>query len=479
MKDLDVLLINPPLEDYGKKRVFAFSQPELQLVPPLGLCYIAAVLENKDYNVGILDMHALRTPISQFRSCLQKLNPKIVGFRTNSVLIHFCLQMAQVVKEWNPEVKVIFGCIHATLFPVKMMESGVVDAVVREDGEYTMLELVDHYLKSGLPFPQIHGIHYKEHNVIKSTPDRPMEKSLDRFPFPARHLLLGGANNAYFSILARDHPITSMIYSRGCPFHCTFCSTTNHSFRMRSKENVLEEIRSLTENAKYPVRHIDFRDQCFSINHNYCISLCKSIEQGKFNFEWRAIFRPDQMNAPIFSALQKAGCFVAMIGSESGSDRILRFLNKGYTTHQIETAFKLARDFHIEVNTVFMMGIPGETTRDLELTRKFIHKVRPDYLQIQLYAPLPGSELYDLLGKKGIYSIKGPMPNLKNFQVPIVNLRNLPKRALKNYMQLSILSYYASAPFWVQMGKTLLNDPMRFPLNIQYMLRHHFAQSVK
>ncbi len=479
MKELDVLLINPPLEDYGKKSVFAFPQPELQLVPPLGPCYIAAVLEHHEYSVAILDMHALRTPLFRIKSYLQRLNPKIVGIRTNSVLIHFCLQMAQIVKEWNPEVKVIFGGIHATLFPVKMLESGVVDIAVREDGEYTMLELADHYLRQGLPLPQILGIHYKEHNLIKCTQDRPMEQDLDKFPFPARHLLLGGANKSYFSILARDHPITSMMYSRGCPYHCTFCSKMNDTFRKRSIENVLEEIRSLTENAKYPVRHIDFRDQCFSISQKYSIALCDAIAKAKFNLEWRAIFRPEQMNAPVLAALHNAGCFVATIGSESGSDRILRFLNKGYTTSQIETAFKLTRQYYLESHTVFMMGIPGETTVDLERTRRFIHKISPDYVQIQLYAPLPGCDLYDLLAKKGLYSINGPLPNLKNFQMPLVNLSNLPNKPLKNYEQLSLLSYYTTFLFWIKMGRKLLQEPIRFPRNFQYMLRHHFAQSVK
>ncbi len=478
MNSLDVLLINPPSEDFDKNRFQKLSQSNLQMAPPLGLCYIAAVLEQNEISVRILDMDALSTPISDIRRFLQRLNPRIVGIRTISLLVHYCLKIAQIIKDWNPDTIVVFGGIHATLFPVEILESGKVDVVVREDGEYAMLELVHHFFKGRPSFSEILGIHYKEHDLIKATPRRPLETNLDKFPFPARHLLLGRANEVYFSLLAKRQPITSMVFSRGCPFQCTFCSRMYNSIRLRSKENVMEEIRSLTEHAKYPIRHIDFMDSEFNISQKYSISLCREIAKAKCDFQWRAIFRPDLMNTTLGSYLRTAGCYITTIGSEVGSDRILAFLKKGYTTSQIIQAFKLARNNNLETHTVLMMGVPGETTRDLELTRNFINKIRPDYLQLQVYAPLPGCELYDLLLAKKIYTHEVPFSEFKHLQTARLNLKNLPNNVIKNHERLTLLRYYSTIPFLAKMGKKFLLEPKRFPRSFKYMLRQHFATLV-
>ncbi len=476
MVSLDILLIQPPLPSFTAKGFLKFDHPIFQVEPPLGLCYIAAVLEKNNFAVRILDMDGLRIPISSIPNILKIYNPRLVGISVNSFLFPYCVQIAALVKDWNKECGVICGGIHPSFFPEQVLKTGVVDVTVRGEGEYTMLELARHYMHVGPPLSEIKGIHYIEHNLIKQTSDRPLEKNLDNFPFPAKHLLLGKAERLYFTAISKYNPITSIVTSRGCPFPCTFCSKLFKSIRLRSSKNILEEIRINTEYAKYPAKHIEFMDSALNASPRHCNSLCELLRKEKVRFPWRGIFRPELLDSAMLSKVRNAGGYIVSIGAEAGSDRILRFLKKGYTTNQVQQAFKLADTLGLETHTIFMMGVPGETTRDLEFTAKMMHKLKPDYAEINLYGPLPGCELYDLLVKKNIFTpIENYLEYVGGASVSL-NLKNLPSRLIKRTRSIALFQYYSSMPFLKKMCQKILCDVRRYPDVLKIVTRHNFQK---
>ncbi len=233
-----------------------------------------------------------------------------------------------------------------------------------------------------------------------------------------------------------------------------------------------------TEYAKYPVRHIEIMDSCLNASPRHCNSLCEQIMKEKVRFPWRGIFRPELLDSVMISYVRKAGCYISSIGAEAGSDKILRLLRKGYTTDQVKQAFKLTNDAGLETHTIFMIGVPGETTRDLQFTLKTMYKLKPDYAEINLYGPLPGCELYDLLVAKKIFTpVEDYMQYIGGASVSL-NLKNLPSDVIKRTRSIAMLLYCSSPIFLKKLGLKIIRDVTRYPEISKIVVKHNFRKFV-
>ncbi|MEM2135624.1 MAG: cobalamin-dependent protein [Candidatus Jordarchaeaceae archaeon] len=192
------LLINVP---------YPFSEcPTL----PLGLTYLAAVLEEKGYEVEILDMVVTKFSVQRIKEKMSEFKPDICGAGPVTMNYPTALRALKVCKEMGA-MTVMGGC-HVSFWDEECLnEAPYVDVIVRKEGEYTLLDLV-----KGRDFKDILGITYREDGEIVVNPDRPFIQNLDELPFPARHLLPLAKYHAY-------KVGASMITARGCPYHCIFC----------------------------------------------------------------------------------------------------------------------------------------------------------------------------------------------------------------------------------------------------------------
>jgi radical SAM superfamily enzyme YgiQ (UPF0313 family) len=240
---------------------------------PLGLGYIASILEKDGVKCSILDMNILEMEIPNLTKKVVDFNPDIVGITSTTSNFSNAVKVGRAIKAWNPETIVVMGGVHATFKHREIMEKiPEVDVVVRNEGEYTMKFLV-RAIKRGVVWNKIKGITYRKKGKIVSTPEREKIENLDELPYPAYHLFEPLVEEYVSKYGVRHFPIVT---SRGCPFKCIYCSTSalhGRKYRTRTISNVVDQIEYLKN--KYDVTSVSFVDDIFTLQKDRVVELCK------------------------------------------------------------------------------------------------------------------------------------------------------------------------------------------------------------
>ncbi len=413
---MNVLLLTPPAT-----RLMNPATMQEDLLPqktwvPLGIAYLASALRQHNVETNFFDLHD--SSWEEVTRLLEDLKPDVVGIscftfgRTNA------LRLAALSKQVLPDTTVIMGGPHATFFPEQMLESGAVDIVGLGEGEVTIVELID-CLEAKKNLDSVRGIVFKRNNTLVRTQPRPRITRLDTFSFPAYDTFnLSEYRSPEIPPQYQDLVGTHILTSRGCPFHCNFCSVNTFfggTWAYRSPGNVADEIEMLMES--HHVQHIYFSDDLFTLDKSRVISLCKEIINRRLQFAWMAETRVDCVNEEILQWMRRAGCYRIYYGVESGSPRILTSANKGFTVDHIRTAFRLTHAAGIEACCFLMVGNPGETTETILETSRLIHEIRPTTMPIMgINTLLPASAQYESAKAHGLiedtYWLKDEAPPL-------------------------------------------------------------------
>ncbi|MCW4008039.1 MAG: B12-binding domain-containing radical SAM protein [Candidatus Bathyarchaeota archaeon] len=425
-------------------------------LPPLGLSYVAAALEKAGFKVEMLDNYLLRKPINEVKEIVKHANPEIVGMTCSSASYPRCVETAKAIKEALPSCKIVVGGWHPSYVPESMLQHPEIDYVVMGEGEQAMVELATCLTKGDeAAAKQVAGVAYRHGGKIVQTVQK-FIKNLDELPFPARHLLPMHLYETEIPYL-KAKPFTTMNIVRGCPFNCVYCETRRlwgQTCRAFSPPRVINEIKHLTE--KYGIKGIYFVGDNFTINKKRTIDLCELIKKSKLDIEWVCDTRADMISRELLQAMKEAGCRTIWFGVESGSPRILEKINKGITKEQTVQAFKLCREAGIQIASSFIMGIPGETFEDIELTYKFAKKLDPDWAQFNIYVAVPGSGLYDEVMQKGLYDrVEGFLAYVKTDEFNYESLLAIQKRyqADMDLAPRRILRKMRREGFWTVMKK--------------------------
>lgn len=472
----DILLLNPPLVNYDVKqrvRLFDPSGSHLESLPPLGICYIAAILENAEYDVRIVDMDNEKIGSTGLIPFLKSCNPKIVGISTTTATYHLVERIAEAIKEYNEDIVVALGGIHPTLLPGESLQSKSVDVIVRGEGEFAMLELSECVLEKKKKLNEISGISYREDNLIRHNKERPLIEDLDGVPFPARHLL---KNERYFVALAKSNPTASIIGSRGCPYRCIFCSQMFRRIRYRSPRNIVDEIEHIVKNLG--IREIAFYDSTFNVNRRWVSEVCDELIRRKVKIDWRCRCRIIPIDREILSKMKKAGCYMISFGVEASSNKFLNFLKKDITVDQVRKAFRLAKSLKFETHAYFLTGIPGETKEDIARTIKFSKELKPDFASFFIPVPFPGTELEALairnrwlkrpintFDEKGFFHTYGWYETHLEFpSISCEDVEGLRKKAFR--------LFYLDPHTVSQFARKMLTDPKRILTSIRFILQY-------
>ncbi len=375
---MKVLLVNPPYEES------VYSEP------PLGLAYIAAMIE-KDFTVKIFDCAVMGWGLKEYAEELKKFSPDVVGITATTPTVGITLSVAKLSKEVLPEVKIVAGGPHVTLLAESIMkESPYVDFAIMGEGEYAMRDLVL-ALRDNKPLKDIKGLIYRENGNIVNNGRTDLIQNLDALPFPARHLL---PMNKYSKFIGERKKYITMMSARGCPYNCIFCAKSifGRIYRERSVKNVIEEIEDAKE--KFGIKEVLFYDDSFTFNRRRVVELCDEMINRKLHIKWNCKTRVNIVDEELLKKMRQAGCYLISYGVESAVQKNLNFLRKGITPEQVEKAFKMTKKAGIQVEGYFVIGIPGETVEEIEETIKFAKKIKPDYAQFSILTPLPETDLY-------------------------------------------------------------------------------------
>lgn len=446
---MKVLFVNPP-QTASKYKFMGV------IAPPLGIAYMAGVLQENNIDVEILDASAEDMDFKDVEKELLKRKPDLVALTALTPTIGRALETAQVVKETLPDPIVVMGGYHPTFNFIETLEDENVDIVIRGEGEYIMLNLVQ-ALENQSSLHDVKGIVFEDKNSkeIVVNPEAPLIQDLDELPFPALNLL----PMKKYRLLDMDTHMTTMITTRGCPMQCSFCSSAamhGKKIRERSVENIVDEIEYLKTN--YDIDTIAFMDDTFTLKKRKVMAICDEILKRNIEIMWGCTSRVDTLDEKLLKKMKESGCITIFIGVESADQQQLDNMCKNTTIAKIENAFKIAHKLKIRTIASVALGMPGDTKEIMNKTVKFVHKLKPNYAIYSLATPYPGTRFYKEAFEKNLIKIKDwskytlITPILETIDCSLNDMRKIQAKA---FMKFYLRPHYIIRQF-LQDGPYLL-----------------------
>ena len=375
---MNILLVSPPA---------GISYASIGISrPPLGLAYIAAVART-DHEVRIVDFNVERKNWKKFPYGAFD----VVGISVDTSRYHVSLKIAERAKLQGATV--VMGGPHVSFMDEEALKSGAADYVVRNEGEYSFLSLID-YLSGRKPFGEVRGVSCFVNGVCTRTPDAPFIQDLDAMPFPARDLL---PLDRYREKM-NGRATTTLATSRGCPFNCHFCSSSQFfgvRWRARSTENVLEEMELLYRTHGY--RALSFVEDNFTFSPERAVAIAEKIIAKGWDLKWGAWSRVDTIvkHPEMVRTMAKAGFTWTFVGFESGSQEVLDEYGKRAVVEDSLRAMRILKQNGVGVTGSFILGAPAETKRMMKETVRFAKALNPHRVQFTILTPFPGTKLYE------------------------------------------------------------------------------------
>ncbi len=405
---MKVLLLIPPTDltkSYGKLK--RFSNPQ----PSIGIAYIAAALRENRHNVKVVDAYVNSYTLKEIMDMIEKYEPAVVGMSVLTPSAEVVYEISKNLRINFPSIKIVMGNMHASLFSDEVLTKGYADFVIHREGEIAMPELLM-ALENKNSFESVKGISFKKNNVIVNNPMMPHIDNLDALPFPAWDLFPMDKYSTDPRTEVKKSAVEMMILAtRGCPNQCTFCSSrTDRSlgsrYRMRNPKSVVDEMVYMNE--KYGSDIFSFVDLAFPLARKHATELCKEIIDrglGK-KFKWTTECRVKPLDEELLMLMKKAGCVRVCFGIESGNNEILRLLKKSFTIEDVKRAVIMAHKAGLEIDGMFMIGLPGETAETITETIDFAIELNVRYAIFNIFVPYPGCELWDTLRSQNKITFK-------------------------------------------------------------------------
>ena len=373
----------------------------MQPYTPIGMLYAATALREKGISVAVFDS-MLVEPSTTFAAMLEKYRPKIVAVYEDdfNFLSKMCLtrmrevawEMAKVARSMGA-VAIAHGS-DSTDNPVLFLENGF-DYVLCGEAEETLVQLCTSILHAEVT-PEIDGlVRLNEH-------DRPIQSSqrLSKNPawaglsLPSRDLIdLEPYRAAWMK--AHGYFSTNMVSSRGCPYRCNWCAKpiSGNKFHLRPAAAVAEEMNLLKVRAG--VKHIWFGDDIFALNQHWVQQFAEEVTKRDAAVPFKIQSRADLMSVQTVQYLMAAGCAEVWMGVESGSQAVLKAMDKGLSLPSVIAARRRLKEAGIRACYFLQFGYPGETWAELQETIAFVRETRPDDIGISFSYPLPGTVFYE------------------------------------------------------------------------------------
>lgn len=354
-------------------------------VVSIGVYYVGAFLKENNYDAEILNWYNINKTPQKIRETFVEKKPDVIGLSILHANRWGGIEIAQIAKEVDPNIKIVFGGIGATfLWKHLLTHFKQIDFAVMGEGEYTFLNLIKCIEKQDYSkIENIKGIAFRKEGKVVKTEPAEIIRHLDKLPVPAK----------YFQY---QH----VSLSRGCPGNCTFCGSPKlwqHKVRFHSPEYFVNQLELL---YKKGVTFFYFSDDTFTFKKNLVIEICRKIIERNLKIVWVAISRVNYVNEEILCWMRKAGCIQISYGVESGSEKIRSLMNKNIKTDQIKKAFALTTKYGILSRAYFIYGSPGENRATIQDTIDLIHEIKPLSIIFYILDLFPGTSLYSDFKKK-------------------------------------------------------------------------------
>jgi radical SAM superfamily enzyme YgiQ (UPF0313 family) len=366
---------------------------------PMSLLYIGGALKKKNYAVEIIHLEAGEADPVKLAGEIASRKPLFAGFSVITAdPMKKLAQICRQIKKTAPSLPVVWGGIHPTLLPEQCLSEPYIDIIVRGEGEEAVIDLAD-ALSSGKPLDNIQNAGFKDKNgKLTLNPERPFLKDLDKYTMDFSLVDM----ERYIYPFQKMKRVIDFVTSRGCPFECAFCynvAFSKRKWRAHSPGKMASDINFLK--AKYRLDGIIIDDDNFFVDSERAFSILE-----KTGLPHHSEARVEKITEPFLERLAKTKCMALFLGIESGSNRILKLIKKGFSVDTINKAIGLLSRYP-EMRTACsaIFGYPTETKKEYRKTLSLIlsHMRRHPYITYTtgFYLPYPGTELFELAVKNG------------------------------------------------------------------------------
>lgn len=413
---MKVILVRPP------RYLWPVVNESDNYMLPLGLPCLAAVIREKmpEVEIKIIDCPPLKIGWKSLAEMLREEKPDVIGAGEEALYHHEAVKTFRLAKEINPKTTTVAGGHFFSWTPKKSLAEYPIDYIVRFEGEYTFLELLQ-ALQNKSDVSQVKGIAYKRNRDVIQTPSRPLIENLDELPLPAYDLMPMGDYSPFGYFWPQGATIE---HSRGCVDRCSFCSLwtfwgkhikTNAEkgefevmpkYRSKSVERTLEEIDILYK--KYNRRLLLWNDPTFNVDPKWSDEFCqKLIKRNYKDLYWWAFLRADFVvrdeRLGILEKMVKAGMINAFIGVERIEDADFKEINKQYSKDLCREAFYILKKKYPYVHRqgTFLTGIRTEKKKFLSNMVDYALDIGVEFMIFHPITPVPGTTLYQEAVQQG------------------------------------------------------------------------------
>ncbi|MFA5778939.1 MAG: radical SAM protein [Elusimicrobiota bacterium] len=394
------------------KIVFIYNGAE-----SLGIEYISSLLKSKGHEtfllfdpsifsgevfVNIKKLANLYSVDNTIVKTTLELKPDLIAFSSYTGNYRWCLGIAKAIKQIS-KIPIVFGGVHPTAVPEKVLSNDFIDFVIVGEGEFAMLDLVEN-LSQSEPKKELlnkQNICLKHENHIYINKPRPYIQDLDSLPFPDKNLFFN--QEPFF----RNNPYL-VITSRGCPYNCTYCSNNMYRklycddkqhVRRRSVDNVIQELSD--SKKQWDIKHIHFMDDVFTLSEHWLGEFIEKYK-SKINLPFFCYTNPLSLTKEIAGFLKKGGCYLTGMGIQSGSERIRREIFHRFDTNdRIVKAVSYLKANKINIQADHILGAPSEDENDLKKGLELYRIIKPEILLVNWLTYYPKTEIVKTAIKSG------------------------------------------------------------------------------
>lgn len=413
-----LLLIQAPyLDDYGPMRKAAGTYF------PLGLGYIAAMVEQDGHQVDLLDPNVQEASAEEIAARVAASPPLLVGISFMTPQFSRVKEICQRIKEAAPQVPIILGGAHPSVMPEEtLIGISEADYAVAGEGEVVMRRIMQ-ALVNGQPIPEdIDGLARRRNGEVVFNGARQSIADLDALPFPDRALIDQSLYSPQ-SFLCHFSRLGTIYTSRGCPGRCVFCASgygMRSAVRERSMENIMAEIDMLR--ANYNIEYLIIKDDTFTMRRERVQEFCAALSQRHPGLKWHCMGRVNTVDYDLLVTMKKAGLNDIFFGIESGNDQILKKAQKGITTAGARKAVEDCARAGVKTYGAFILGLPGDTPETIEQTISFACSLPLTMAGFSVLIPYPGTKVYadyyrsssddadkfnDFIASTGVHFVRG------------------------------------------------------------------------
>lgn len=369
--------------------------------PPFGVLYLASSVEECGWDVDLIAVDE-----NMKSEELDWTKYDIIGFSIVSSYSYDILKKCYDASAKRRDVLIVAGGYQAEKFQNEVFRDFDARIIFKGEGEESIKEVCQNY--GNQDFAKIDGIVYRNAAGKTFANGGRCIVDIDKIPEPARSKLNTDDVVMKDRLAGTEIRMVHMLFSRGCIYSCKYCAANQDGnvkkIRYRNKVQIVKELKNLK--ATYNIEGFSIIDDCFLTDQQKAIEICNYIKEEKLGLLWSLAARVDQINDDILNALKNSGCIEIKFGIETGSDQLLRAMQKGTTVEKAEYAIKLTKSHNIGVKLFIITGLPGETDDTHNETKNFLSKMRNndlvDRVSLLRYTPLPGSYIYENANNFGI-----------------------------------------------------------------------------